>query len=163
MSEDKSTPAKRTTKKAAVSTDTVKPTKTAASAAKTTPATPAKTTKKAAPVAADPIEPKKATAAPAKAAKKPAATVKAAPAKTVAKSAAAPKAVAPKVEAEPKKKASATRKSVSKPAAPSLEERQRWIATAAFHRAEKRGFAPGYEEQDWFDAEAEIDEMIGKA
>ncbi len=48
-----------------------------------------------------------------------------------------------------------------KPAAPSAEERQRWIATAAYHRAEKRGFAPGYAIQDWLDAEAEISALIG--
>lgn len=51
---------------------------------------------------------------------------------------------------------------VEKPSAPSAEERQRWIATAAYHRAEKRGFAPGYAMQDWLDAEAEIDALIGK-
>lgn len=32
------------------------------------------------------------------------------------------------------------------------------IAKAAYYKAEKRGFAPGYEEQDWLAAEAEIDE-----
>ena len=52
---------------------------------------------------------------------------------------------------------------IAKPTAPSPEERQRWVATAAYHRAEKRGFAPGYDMQDWLDAEAEIDELIGKA
>jgi len=52
---------------------------------------------------------------------------------------------------------------IRKPAEPSDEERQRWIATAAYHRAEKRGFAPGYEVQDWLDAEAEISELIGAA
>jgi hypothetical protein len=30
------------------------------------------------------------------------------------------------------------------------------IAKAAYYRAEKRGFAPGYEEQDWKAAEAEV-------
>ena len=52
---------------------------------------------------------------------------------------------------------------VKKPPAPSAEERQQWIAIAAYHRAEKRGFAPGYEAIDWRDAEAEIDALIGKA
>lgn len=51
----------------------------------------------------------------------------------------------------------------SKPPSPSQEERQRWIATAAYHRAEKRGFVPGYEMQDWLDAEAEINALIGEA
>jgi hypothetical protein len=57
----------------------------------------------------------------------------------------------------------AARKLLEKPADPSNEERQRRIATAAYHRAEKRGFAPGYEVQDWLDAEAEINELIGNA
>jgi hypothetical protein len=35
----------------------------------------------------------------------------------------------------------------------SLEER---IREAAYYRAQQRGFSPGYEEQDWFAAEAEI-------
>ncbi|MGE5319663.1 MAG: DUF2934 domain-containing protein [Hyphomicrobiaceae bacterium] len=52
---------------------------------------------------------------------------------------------------------------IKKPAAPSHQERQRWIAIAAYHRAEKRGFAPGYEMQDWLDAEAEISDLIGES
>jgi len=51
---------------------------------------------------------------------------------------------------------------VAKPAAPTAEERQRWIAIAAYHRAEQRGFTPGYELQDWLEAEAEIGSLIGK-
>ena len=30
------------------------------------------------------------------------------------------------------------------------------IAKAAYYRAEKRGFTPGYEERDWVEAEAEV-------
>jgi hypothetical protein len=52
---------------------------------------------------------------------------------------------------------------VAKPAAPPAEERQRWIAIAAYHRAEQRGFTPGYELQDGLEAEAEIGALIGKA
>lgn len=37
------------------------------------------------------------------------------------------------------------------------ESRQQMIARAAYFRAEKRGFAPGGELQDWFEAEAELD------
>ena len=45
----------------------------------------------------------------------------------------------------------------------SSEERQHMIAEAAYRRAEKRGFITGGENQDWFDAEKEIDAMlIGK-
>ena len=34
-----------------------------------------------------------------------------------------------------------------------------WIAVAAYYRAEKRGFAPGGEMQDWIEAEAEIEQL----
>lgn len=37
------------------------------------------------------------------------------------------------------------------------ERRRARIAEAAYYRAERRGFAPGCEEQDWYEAEAEID------
>lgn len=40
------------------------------------------------------------------------------------------------------------------------EERWRMIAIAAYHKAEKRGFAPGNELQDWAEAEKEIDKLI---
>ena len=33
---------------------------------------------------------------------------------------------------------------------------QVWIAEAAYYRAERRGFAPGQEMDDWLAAEAEI-------
>ncbi len=37
--------------------------------------------------------------------------------------------------------------------------RQRMIAEAAYYRAEKRGFAPGREVEDWLEAEAEITQV----
>jgi hypothetical protein len=37
------------------------------------------------------------------------------------------------------------------------EDRQQRIATAAYYRAEHRGFNSGDEIQDWLEAEAEID------
>lgn len=37
------------------------------------------------------------------------------------------------------------------------ERRRARIAEAAYYRAERRGFAPGGEDQDWFEAEAEVD------
>ena len=37
------------------------------------------------------------------------------------------------------------------------DERRRRIAEAAYYRAERRGFAAGYDEADWLDAENEID------
>jgi len=39
----------------------------------------------------------------------------------------------------------------------SAEERQRWIATAAYFRAQRRGFAAGREAEDWLAAEREVD------
>ena len=125
-------------------------------AAKPKPAAEAKPRKAA---AAKPAEAKTAkTAAEAKPKKAPAA--KPAEAQPAAKPAAK---VADKAPAKPRKKAAAGTTMVQKPSAPSLEERQRWVATAAYHKAEKRGFAPGYEVQDWLEAEAEIDQLIGKA
>ena len=52
------------------------------------------------------------------------------------------------------------RLSKSKPqpvtAQPSESDLQRRIAEAAYYRAERRGFEPGGEAQDWLAAEAEI-------
>lgn len=42
----------------------------------------------------------------------------------------------------------------------SAEERYRMIATAAYYRAERRGFAPGGELEDWYAAEVEIDRRL---
>lgn len=39
-------------------------------------------------------------------------------------------------------------------------ERERMIATAAYFRAQQRGFAPGHEEEDWLHAEAEVDRLL---
>ena len=52
-----------------------------------------------------------------------------------------------------------------KAGAPSIsaEERERLIARVAYFRAEKRGFAPGNELQDWVEAEAEVLRLIGSA
>lgn len=41
-------------------------------------------------------------------------------------------------------------------ASPPPAERRVWIATAAYFRAERRGFAPGREIEDWLEAEAEL-------
>ena len=52
------------------------------------------------------------------------------------------------------------RRTSGKGSAPSerdAEERRRRIAEAAHRRAELRAFAPGYEEQDWLEAEKEVD------
>jgi hypothetical protein len=39
-------------------------------------------------------------------------------------------------------------------------ERDRMISEAAYLRAERRGFAPGNEMEDWLQAESEIDSLI---
>ena len=40
--------------------------------------------------------------------------------------------------------------------APSEGELRQMISEAAYYRAEKRGFSPGLEADDWRDAEAEV-------
>jgi Protein of unknown function (DUF2934) len=45
----------------------------------------------------------------------------------------------------------------------SAQERQILVAQAAYFRAEKRGFAPGGELQDWVEAEAEVLRLNGGA
>lgn len=64
----------------------------------------------------------------------------------------------------------ATRKTVSKVSRkPGItrvvgpEQRSALIAEAAFFRAEKRGFAPGHETEDWLAAEAEVDATLMSA
>jgi hypothetical protein len=41
------------------------------------------------------------------------------------------------------------------------EDRRRLIAEAAYFRAERRGFQPGQELEDWLAAEIEIDALLG--
>jgi hypothetical protein len=40
------------------------------------------------------------------------------------------------------------------------EEREYMISEAAYYRAERRGFAPGNEMEDWLQAETEVDSLI---
>jgi hypothetical protein len=42
----------------------------------------------------------------------------------------------------------------------SEDVRRGMIAEAAYLRAERRGFSPGYEEEDWLAAEAEVDALV---
>ena len=46
---------------------------------------------------------------------------------------------------------------------PSATELYEMIREAAYYRAEKRGFAPGLEADDWVQAEAEVMTRIGAA
>jgi hypothetical protein len=43
----------------------------------------------------------------------------------------------------------------------SPEELRKLISEAAYFRAKQRGFAPGYELEDWIQAEAEVMRRIG--
>lgn len=70
------------------------------------------------------------------------------PRKTAAKTAA--KKVAPA------KAAAAKRPPKAAPSAPA--DRESLVRMAAYLRAERRGFAPGYEIEDWLAAEAEVNE-----
>ncbi len=42
----------------------------------------------------------------------------------------------------------------------SAEDRRQRIATAAYFRAQRRGFAAGHEAEDWIEAEREVDLRI---
>lgn len=65
-------------------------------------------------------------------------------------------------------KATASKRKVSSKAAPDVimdeiqsvgeTERLDSIATAAYYKAEARGFTPGLDMEDWLEAEAEFDE-----
>lgn len=52
------------------------------------------------------------------------------------------------------------RSRAKKPAGIPLEQRRNYIEVAAYHIAERRGFAPGNPLEDWVQAEAEIDRLI---
>ena len=58
----------------------------------------------------------------------------------------------------PRKKAAAVEPSV----AISREQRQAMVAEAAYFMAERRGFVGGDPEQDWREAEAEIDALLDR-
>jgi len=108
-------------------------------------------TKKATPAATKAAPAAKKTAV----AKNPAATKKAAvrPA-TVSAPASVVKAV------KPNARTTALKPSTAPHAAISAEQRAHYVSVAAFYIAERRGFTLGNPEQDWLQAEAEIDRLI---
>jgi len=53
-----------------------------------------------------------------------------------------------------------TAKTATTPVAVSQDVRRAMIAEAAYLRAERRGFAPGGEEEDWLAAETEVDALL---
>lgn len=96
-------------------------------------------------------------------AKKPAA----APNKTVAakteKPAAAAKSASKTAASKPatRKPAAAKPKAGKSKLGVTQEQRYMMICEAAYYRAERRGFSPENEIQDWLDAEAEINRLLG--
>jgi hypothetical protein len=119
--------------------------------------------------------PVKPAAAPVKAAVKAPVAKKTAPAAPMAPAPAAPKtAPAPTPAAAPKPKAAA-KPAVLKAAAPAApkpakpatkpavdaQARLAMIQETAYYKAEARNFAPGFEAQDWADAEREVDALLG--
>jgi len=88
-----------------------------------------------------------------KAAPKAAASEKVITKKTVKKKAASTSKAAPKKAAKKSAKSVKTDTSMM-----DITPKERWkmVAVAAYHKAEKRGFAPGHDLQDWIDAEKEI-------
>ena len=100
-------------------------------------------------------------------------TAKAEPAPAVKKVAAKPavkKAPTAKIETAEAKPAKPAKPAVAKKtetpsvqtskAAISLEHRYQMIETAAYFKAQQRGFEAGYHVQDWIAAEKEIDAML---
>lgn len=62
---------------------------------------------------------------------------------------------------KPKNQASVARKkSVSISAVATLEERQKMISVAAYYISEKRSFSKGSENEDWFQAERQIESLL---
>jgi hypothetical protein len=55
------------------------------------------------------------------------------------------------------------KKAAPPPAGVTGRERYLLIAEAAYYRAERRGFAPGHELEDWLDAETEVGRMVAAA
>lgn len=76
-------------------------------------------------------------------------------------------AKAPAVRRAAVAKAPATPKAASASKVPAASaapvDRDEMIRVAAYFRALRRGFAPGYEVADWLEAQAEVDEIIGTA
>lgn len=68
-----------------------------------------------------------------------------------------PKATVSSIKPKKTAKAKPTAKAVTPP---DPHERLRLISEAAYFRAEARGFAPGYDEIDWLEAEREVEQAM---
>jgi len=88
--------------------------------------------------------------------------VKAAVAKPAAVKPTAVKPVAAKKAAAPTKNATTTAMlaSTAPQRALTTEQRNHYVSVAAFYIAERRGFTLGNPQEDWLQAEAEIDRLI---
>lgn len=82
--------------------------------------------------------------------------------KKAAKKTATKKKVASTKKATAKKVAKKSAKATSKPDRLNITPEERWkmVAIAAYHKAEKRNFEPGYELHDWTESEKEIDKFL---
>ena len=78
-----------------------------------------------------------------------------------AKVKAAPK-TAPEKKVAPKKAVAVRSRAKKKTPAVSPEQRKYYVEVAAYHIAERRGFAPGNPLEDWVQAEAEIDRLLAE-
>ena len=105
-----------------------------------------------------PVKPK---ASSKKSAKKKVASKKSTVKKTTNKKLAKKKA-APKSAPRKKTTRQPTAKKRSSTQSISHKDRYEMIAKMAYFRAEKRGFEPGWEQQDWLESEKLIDEMLRK-
>jgi len=95
----------------------------------------------------------------------PASKKKVAKKKATKKKVAKTETVTKKVSKKKVSKKTSTKKAAKKSSVPSSlditpEERWKMVAVAAYHKAEQRGFATGYELEDWTEAEKEIDALL---
>jgi hypothetical protein len=74
---------------------------------------------------------------------------------------AAPKTIARSASVPPSLRQGNGEKPPNSAAGVSAHERQLLVAQLAYFRAERRGFAPGNELQDWLEAEAEVEMLAG--
>ncbi len=76
------------------------------------------------------------------------------------KRARARKSTAKKTSAPEPTQAKAAAKSDNGPICLTAIDRRAMVATAAYYRAERRGFQSGHEFEDWLDAEADIETLL---
>ena len=68
----------------------------------------------------------------------------------------------PAAKATPKPAVTPRGARAQKPAAVAPEQRRNYVEVAAYYIAARRGFAPGDPLQDWIQAEAEVDRLLGE-